>query len=365
MNNDTIKFSEKPASPGRLGQLTMKIDGQLHTLSSDHMNYKALMNALKTGAWKAARDLISIKKAISRYSQGQIEIVGDEILYKGAALPSSALTVRIMAMLDESCDVSPLTKFLANLMENPSESARAELYLFLEACSLPITEDGHFLAYKVVRFDYKDKYTGTMDNSVGARPKMKREDCNPNRDETCSRGLHFSSRSYIKSFHNGDSDRLMTVKVNPRDVVSIPSDYNNAKGRACEYLILNEIDGMGEIKDNFVRTDGKSVEPVVEPVTKADKEELKAMQVANRSVKLTEKDVLEIRKMLKQDYKYPVIAARFGVHRRTIERIDKNEAWMQVKLDKKPKPQIKSSKEFRDALSKRNNKVKGKAKKKR
>jgi polyhydroxyalkanoate synthesis regulator phasin len=31
------------------------------------------------------------------------------------------------------------------------------------------------------------------------------------------------------------------MKVNPRDVVSIPSDYNNEKGRCCEYAVVDEI----------------------------------------------------------------------------------------------------------------------------
>jgi hypothetical protein len=33
----------------------------------------------------------------------------------------------------------------------------------------------------------------------------------------------------------------MLVKVNPADVVSIPSDYNNAKGRAWKYEVVGEM----------------------------------------------------------------------------------------------------------------------------
>ena len=33
----------------------------------------------------------------------------------------------------------------------------------------------------------------------------------------------------------------MIVKINPRDVVSIPTDYNNAKGRACRYEVIGEV----------------------------------------------------------------------------------------------------------------------------
>jgi hypothetical protein len=33
----------------------------------------------------------------------------------------------------------------------------------------------------------------------------------------------------------------MILKINPRDVVSIPSDYNNSKGRTCRYEVIDEL----------------------------------------------------------------------------------------------------------------------------
>jgi hypothetical protein len=32
----------------------------------------------------------------------------------------------------------------------------------------------------------------------------------------------------------------MILKINPADVVSIPSDYNNTKGRTCRYEVVGE-----------------------------------------------------------------------------------------------------------------------------
>lgn len=34
----------------------------------------------------------------------------------------------------------------------------------------------------------------------------------------------------------------MIVKINPADVVAIPSDYNNAKGRTWRYVVVGELD---------------------------------------------------------------------------------------------------------------------------
>jgi hypothetical protein len=146
-------------------------------------------------------------------------------------------------MLEDGFDVAPLVEFMHNLMKNPSKRAVDELYGFLEKNSLPITPDGCFLAYKRVRGDYKDCYTGTMDNSVGKVVEMERNMVDDNRDNTCSTGLHFCSHSYLASF---GGERTVIVKVNPADVVSIPSDYNNAKGRACSYEVIGEIGNDGD-----------------------------------------------------------------------------------------------------------------------
>lgn len=38
------------------------------------------------------------------------------------------------------------------------------------------------------------------------------------------------------------------VKVNPKNVVAIPSDYNNMKGRACEYEVIGVINEEIQMK---------------------------------------------------------------------------------------------------------------------
>jgi hypothetical protein len=143
-------------------------------------------------------------------------------------------------MLQDGFPIEPLVNFMENLMTNPSKRAVTELYGFLEKNSLPITPDGYFLAYKKVRQNYFDCHTGTMDNSVGKVVEMERNEVNDNKDQTCSTGLHFCSQEYLPHFGGGDS-RVVIVKINPRDVVSIPSDYNNAKGRACRYEVIGEV----------------------------------------------------------------------------------------------------------------------------
>ena len=150
----------------------------------------------------------------------------------------NALTTRMIAMLQEEFPIEPLVLFMENLMNNPSKRAVTELYGFLEKNNLPITPDGHFLAYKKVREDYLDVHSGTMNNSVGSIVEMERNMVDDDKNNTCSTGLHFCSQSYLNSF---GGNRTMILKINPRDVVSIPSDYNDSKGRACRYEVIGEL----------------------------------------------------------------------------------------------------------------------------
>ena len=182
-------------------------------------------------------DIIEPKKVVLNYGQGNVTIKGETLYWKGKEL-NTGLSVRMITMLQEGFPVEPMVNFMENLYSNPSHRAVTELYGFLEKNNLPITPDGHFLAYKKVREDFLDCHSATMDNSVGQVVEMERHDVNDNKDETCSTGLHFCGMSYLAHFGGA---RTVIVKINPADVVSIPTDYNDAKGRACRYEVIGEL----------------------------------------------------------------------------------------------------------------------------
>lgn len=155
-----------------------------------------------------------------------------------------AITNRIIKMSQQGLNAQPLINFISRLYNNPSKTAIEELYLFIESCELPITEDGCFIAYKIVRNDYTDIYTGRMNNSVGKVLTMPRHMVDDDRNRTCSAGLHFCSKEYLQHYGSTsrDNDRCMLVKIDPADVVAIPSDYNNAKGRTWKYEVVGEVE---------------------------------------------------------------------------------------------------------------------------
>lgn len=231
------------------GTISLMIDGSMKPVDSSHRNYEAIKTALKAKEWDIIPGLVNIvdKVQASLESSGvsAITIENGVVKYNGVTL-HNVLTDRMVQMSYDGFDIGHLAKFLENLMENPSYRAVNELYGFLEAGSIPITENGTFLAYKKVRENYMDIHSGTFDNSIGVVCKMPRNMVDEDSSRTCSTGLHVCSYDYLDSFGSCNNDRVVICEVNPRDVVAIPQDYNNTKMRCCEYKVIGEVENYRE-----------------------------------------------------------------------------------------------------------------------
>ena len=247
--------------------VTVVIDGKPHTISRTHVTYQKVVDAIKSQDWPTVKNLIDPVKVVLNYGAGNVSVKGEQLFWKGQPF-AGVLATRMIAMLQDGFSIDPMVSFMHNLMKNPSKRSVDELYGFLEKNNLPITPDGCFLAYKKVRCDFKDIHSGTMDNSPGTIVEMERNQVDDNKDQTCSAGLHFCGLSYLDHFGGSDS-RVVIVKIDPADVVSIPSDYNGAKGRACRYEVIGE---MGvEAKDAFtapVQTNAHGTQTVRAPAPK-------------------------------------------------------------------------------------------------
>ena len=162
-------------------------------------------------------------------------------------------------MIHNGDEATPMLNFLVNLMDNPSEGSIDQLYTFLEHENLPITEDGCFLAYKAINRDYTDKYTGKISNKVGDKVKMPYEEVTADPTKHCSSGLHCGSIEYVRNYgnfktdENGNhtGDRLVTVKVNPNAVVSVPEDSDRQKVRVYRYVVHEEIENPYDFDSKF------------------------------------------------------------------------------------------------------------------
>jgi hypothetical protein len=243
------------------GRITLVLNSKPHTIETDHKFYQEILKALKEKTYDKIESLVNIGKSITQYSQGFVKVIDGEIFYKNIAV-NNKLTNRILNFMNDGLPFEPIINFFENVMQNPLVSAQNETYEFSEHNDLPLTEDGCFLAYKRVRNDFKDFYTGTYDNSVGKIVKMKRVDCDACRANTCSRGLHFCSFNYLREYHGGEG-RVIIVKINPKNIISIPTDYNLSKGRCCEYFVIAEHiehDKVHTLTDKVMTNDGKKVD---------------------------------------------------------------------------------------------------------
>lgn len=229
-----------------------------------HRKFDEILEDLKNGNHQDALKKSDIVTEMKEFLGGKIAIKNGVLEYEDTPI-NTTLTQKILSMFNEGSDIEPMVNFLNNLMQNPSYTSVIELYDFLETSKMPITPDGYFLAYKKVRSDYKDIYTGSIDNSPGQTVKTTRNAVDDNRHNTCSQGLHFAAASYLPHYGScTDGNRVVLLKINPAHVVSIPVDYNFAKGRAHEYQVLADVtDAVGTFEKGKTVADVKSYKPEV------------------------------------------------------------------------------------------------------
>jgi hypothetical protein len=220
--------------------ITAAIKGKSYTVTSDNPSYGQILDALKNGKSDSdIEELFQLATAIKRYSRGNIEVVNEsELRYKGEVV-NNVVVDRILKFMSEGLPVEPLIAFLERLLANPSRRSIEELYTFLEHQNLPITPEGFFLAYKGVKEDFKDVHSGTFDNTPGTTNSMPRSKVDDDFRRGCSYGFHVGTMEYATSW----GPRCVLVKVDPADVVSVPSDCSCQKLRTSRYTVVCEYQG--------------------------------------------------------------------------------------------------------------------------
>jgi len=227
--------------------LTLMLDGEAAVIRKDHPSYAKVCNALQDGTAEELRALIAGNQRpvdIAAASNNRCFVQDGKVYLDGEEV-HNVVADRIAEFAQEGLPFDRLLKFLERMSENPSYRAQTEGYTFLENKGLPLTEDGCFLAYKAVTSDYRDKFTGKIDNSVGQTVKMKRAKVDDNCEKHCSKGLHAGALDYVYWYGRGD-DRIIIVKIDPANIVSVPTDCQCQKIRVCEYTVVQDF--TGELK---------------------------------------------------------------------------------------------------------------------
>ena len=222
------------------GFITVVLDGERHSINAGNGMFSKALEAYKVNDWDTfigcVNPTIRLKSLYASYEGIEVK---DGNLYVFDEPVHSTLATRVLSFLEAGLDCVHLFKFILKLNLNPSKRAVDELYTFLEHRALPITDNGNFLAYKAVREDYTDKYTGKFLNTIDAVLEMPRNKVDDDKNIGCSYGFHAGTVEYAKDFM-GREGHLMIVEINPADVVSIPTDCQFQKLRTSKYKVVGE-----------------------------------------------------------------------------------------------------------------------------
>jgi len=144
--------------------------------------------------------------------------------------------------------------YLDRLYQNVSNRAVMESYNWCSHKGLPITPEGHLVGYKGVGIysgedkldkmgrpltdgDLVDKWSSSFRNNVADEVSMNRRKVSDNCSEGCAAGLHVGTYDYASSWA-GSSGKVILVKFDPADIVSVPTDCEFQKMRVSGYTVI-------------------------------------------------------------------------------------------------------------------------------
>lgn len=226
--------------------VTVIVHGTPQTILSEHPSYNRVIEAIKLGNFDLIPKLISVSSCISMESGGRFEFVNGQMYFDGE-LVGGVIAKRIKDMLFADLPITSMVNFMQNLFDNPSYTVIDRLYEFMDDSQLPITPDGHILGYKALNANYTDQYTGKIDNSIGKIVSMRRSKVCDDHSRSCAPGLHFGSRDFFSRIGNGT---MVLVKINPKDIVAIPT--NEAKCRCCRYEVVADVKSDNAIEQQYI-----------------------------------------------------------------------------------------------------------------
>ena len=245
---------------GDESNLTAFIDGEMYIASGDHPNFDRIVQGVISDDHSVA-DLFDVSRSIAtkfeRLSE-RVMVAHGHVYFDGEEVNNS-LTSQILRFMDEGVDdFMPLVNFFEKVSTNPNPHSRDHLYRWLDASDFTITPDGDIVGYKAVyKREDEDNFqsihagsntvlvngestTGHVTQAIGDVVEMPRGSVHFDPGVGCSTGLHVGTYQYASSF-GGDRATLLQVIVNPRDVVSVPTDSGDSKMRVCRYRIQDII----------------------------------------------------------------------------------------------------------------------------
>lgn len=225
-----------------------------HTVHGDHPQFDRIVQGCIEGD-PSVINLLDMSGVVAErfdYLSERVAVAGGNLYFDGDVV-HNALADQVIRFLREGVeDWQPLVNFFENVAANPEPHSREQLFEWLSRREFTITSGGMIVGYKGVRRTENgyesinsgtamvdgERQTGRIQQALESVVEMPRSEVMHDPSAGCSVGLHVGTFDYAS--HYGDV--LLEVHVNPRDVVSVPTDSNAAKVRVCRYTVIRELD---------------------------------------------------------------------------------------------------------------------------
>lgn len=272
-------------------------DGTSRTLTTSHPNFDRTVLYLSRNTdhdEDEVRDLVDPARFIGRvmaevtdrvtYDDGHLFL--DGIPFEGLLADEIRRRLESPTAGDAS-EWQRLMRFALNVDANPSRNAQQAVYQWVQKQGLTLTEDGCFIGYKAVLPNMMSSHSGPANyvngrlykqgahtqvpHEIGTVVSKKRGDVDDRPGGGCSVGLHVGSKAYATGFLSNGV--LVTVKVNPADVVSAPNDYSlESKIRVCKYEVVSFLDERQFARTSWDPQDRESRMRDLEGLTEGQRE---------------------------------------------------------------------------------------------
>lgn len=246
-------------------------DGPPKVATKENPNFAAIIRGI-TETGKTEEEIIglfdtavALTTKFSKVSD-RVSIRGGKVFFDNMPTENVLTDAIIRFYLAGHDDFMSLVNFMEKIEVNPNPNSRENLFRWLSSGRFSITPDGDIIAYKSVNRrtglgvvkagDPPDEYLSTrsgpaivdgnpvnghVPNNPGVIVEMARDEVTFDPHTTCSKGLHVADWSYASPSGPMDGNAILMVLVNPRDVVSVPTDYGNKKMRVCRYKVLQRV----------------------------------------------------------------------------------------------------------------------------
>lgn len=183
------------------------------------------------------------RREVIRRVGEKVEVRDQRVYYEGKQIHGSLADTIAHYLMSGTDDWEPLALFLDKVMKNPNDHSREQLYDWMQHLSFHILPNGNFIGYKFLMTNMRSQHAGVgivngkhvrgqLDNSVGNIVEMPRKMVTHDPSRGCASGLHVGTWSFVQH-----SSMKVAVEIDPRDVVSVPTDSNWQKLRVCKYRV--------------------------------------------------------------------------------------------------------------------------------